>query len=65
MIFRLADGKTAEYVCCFDGLKAIEKAIKAANLPAEIASSAVNATVYEVTDKQLRDLGFAVENGKF
>ena len=52
----------AEYVCCFDGFEAIKQALIDAGLPTEIAYAGENATVYEVTGQQLRDIGFAIED---
>lgn len=61
LTYREVGQNTTEYICCFDGFEAIRHALKLVGLPLEIAYDGVNDTVYEVTDKQLRDLGFAIE----
>ena len=62
LTYREVGHNTTEYICCYDGFEAIRQALKAVGLPLEIAYDGVNGTVYEVTGKQLRDLGFAIED---
>jgi hypothetical protein len=62
LTYREVGHNATEYVCCYDGFEAIRHALKSAGLPLEIAYDGVNGTVYEVTGKQLRDLGFAIED---
>jgi hypothetical protein len=62
LTYRQVGQITTEYVCCYDGFEAIRQALKTAGLPREIAYDGANGTVYEVTGKQLRDLGFAIED---
>lgn len=62
MTYREVGHNTTDYICGYDGFGAIRQALKAVGLPLEIAYDGVNGTVYEVTDKQLRDLGFAIED---
>ena len=62
MTYQEVGHNTTEYICCYDGFEAIRQALKSVGLPREIAYDGVNSTVYEVTGKQLRDLGFAIED---
>lgn len=62
LTYREVGHNTTEYICCYAGLEAIRHALESVGLPLEIAYDGVNSTVYEVTGKQLRDLGFAIED---
>jgi hypothetical protein len=62
LTYREVGHNTTEYICCYAGFEAIRHALKSVGLPLEIAYDGVNGTVYEVTGKQLRDLGFAIED---
>jgi len=62
LTYREVGYNTTDYVCCFAGFEAIRHALESVGLPPEIAYDGANGTVYEVTGKQLRDLGFAIED---
>ena len=60
LAYREVGDNDAEFVCCFGGIPAIKKALAAAGLPSQIAREGDNTAVYEVSENQLRRLGFAI-----